>query len=363
MPITISQTPSSSHRRAWLQAAFAATACGAWCGCGGDNAGGRPVLKVFNWSDYIAEGVIPEFEARTGCRVVYDNYSSDAELEARLATGGGAYDLVFPSDRAMQALLAKDLLQPLDHRRLGNLRHLDPKWLDPPCDPGNRHSAAYFWGTVAVGIRPDRVAGQDSGFEALFDPANSGRITMLDDAENVVAATLLKLGLPMNSVAPADLAAAKGELLKQRPLVQAYTSDAYKERLISGDAWAALGWSGDLIQAADVAAAEETEIRVIVPASGTMIWLDSMAIPRAAANTELAHELIDFLLDPQVAVRNAEFVHYPTPNRTAFAMLPLESQHDANVYPPAATLAKCQWLKNRGADIRKIEAVWRAVKS
>jgi spermidine/putrescine-binding protein len=352
-----------SNRRAWLQAAFAATAGGAWCGCGGGNSGGKPVLKVFNWSDYIAADLIPEFEERTGCRVVYDNYSSDSELEARLATGGGAYDLVFPSDRAMQALLAKDLLQPLDHRRLNNLRHLDPKWLDPPCDAGNRHSAAYFWGTVAVGIRPDRVAGPVSGFEPLFDVKNRGRITLLDDPENVVAATLLKLGRPMNSVAPADLAAAKSELLKQKPLVQAYTSDAYKERLISGDAWASLGWSGDLIQAADIAAEDEIEIRVVVPATGTMIWLDSMAIPRAAMNVELAHELIDFLLDPQVAARNAQFVHYPTPNLTAFAMLPLEARQDANAYPPQATLAKCQWLKNRGADITKIEAVWRAVKA
>jgi spermidine/putrescine transport system substrate-binding protein len=356
-------TQNRSNRRDWLTSVGAAAIGGTLVGCGSRNSGGMPVLKVFNWSDYIAEDVIPEFEQRTGCRVVYDNYSSDSELEARLATGGGAYDVIFPSDRAMQALLAKDLLQPLDHRELRNLRHLDPKWLDPPCDPGNRHSAAYFWGTVAVGIRPDRVAGRPAGFEALFDPAHQGRITMLDDAENVVAATLLKLGRPMNSVAPADLAAAQGELLKQKPLVQAYTSDAYKERLISGDAWASLGWSGDLIQAADVAAEEQTEIRVVVPVTGTMIWLDSMAIPRAARNVELAHELIDFLLDPSVAMRNAEFVHYPTPNRTALKMLPAAAREDANVYPPAATLARCQWLKNRGAEIGKIEAVWRVVKS
>jgi spermidine/putrescine transport system substrate-binding protein len=94
-----------------------------------------------------------------------------------------------------------------------------------------------------------------------------------------------------------------------------------------------------------------------------MVWLDSMAIPRAATNPELAHQFIDYLLDPAVAARNARHVHYPTPNRTAFGMLPAEDQHDANVYPPPATLAKCQWLGDRKADIAKIEAVWRAVKS
>jgi spermidine/putrescine-binding protein len=357
--------PTNSHphnRRTWLQST-AAIATAALAGCGGEGSGGRPVLKVFNWSAYIADDVIPQFEEQSGCRVVYDNFSSDAELEARLATGGGAYDVIFPSDRAMQALLAKNLLQPLNHGRLENLRHLDPKWLDPPFDPDNKHSAAYFWGTVAVGVRPDRAAAPAAGFEPLFNPAHRGRITMLDDAENAIAATLLKLGLPMNSVARPDLRAAKNELLKQKPLVQAYTSDAYKERLISGDAWASLGWSGDLIQAADEAAKEAIAVRVIVPSRGTMIWLDSMAIPRAAANVELAHRFINFLLEPEIAVRNAEFVHYPTPNRTALEMLPEAARADANVYPPQATLARCQWLKNRGGDIAKIEAVWREVKA
>jgi len=311
------------NRRSWLQTTGAAAASCALAGCGGGASGGQPVLMVFNWSDYIDGELIAEFEDQASCRVLYDNYSSDAELEARLATGGGAYDVVFPSDRAMQALLAKNLLQPLDHGRLTNLEHIDPQWLDPPCDRGNRHSVAYFWGTVAVGLRPDRIATFAAGFDVLFDPANRGRITMLDDAENVVAATLLMLGLPMNSVAPSDLRKAQDALLEQKPLVQAYTSDAYKERLISGDAWASLGWSGDLIQAADT----------------------------------------DFLLDPAIAKRNAEHVHYPTPNRAAFLMLAADDQHDANVYPPPATLAKCQWLADRKQDIAKIEAVWRAVKA
>jgi spermidine/putrescine transport system substrate-binding protein len=359
----MSKSPQSLNRRTWLQAAGAATVASAFAGCGSGDAGGRQVLKVFNWSDYIADGVIPEFEQQANCRVVYDNYSSDSELEARLATGGGAYDVVFPSDRAMQALLAKKLLQPLDHGRLTNLIHIDPKWLNPPCDRGNVHSAAYFWGTVAVGIRPDKITQAVTGFEVLFDPQHSGRITMLDDAENVVAATLLKLGRPMNSVAQPDLDDAQGALLAQKPLVQAYTSDAYKERLISGDAWASLGWSGDLIQAADTAEEEGLEVRVIVPPTGTMVWLDSMAIPWAATNPELAHRFIDFLLDPAIAARNARHVHYPTPNQSAFKLLPREDQQDTNVYPPRATLAKCQWLADRKKEIAKIEAVWRAVKA
>src|SRR5437868_1717159 len=144
------------NRRTWLQSA---TALGlSTLGCGRrrpDSADGGRQLKVFNWSDYIADDVLPQFEQRTRCRVVYDNYSTDSELEARLSTAAGRYDVVFPSDRAMAALVAKGLLHELDRSKLTNLHHIDSKFLAPPFDPTNRFSVPYFWGTLAVGIRTD----------------------------------------------------------------------------------------------------------------------------------------------------------------------------------------------------------------
>jgi spermidine/putrescine transport system substrate-binding protein len=356
-------TVRKANRREWLQSAMAASAATA-IGCsrrGIAKRAGRE-LKVFNWSDYIHPDMIAKFEQSETCRVVYDNYSSDAELETRLATGGGAYDVVFPSDRAMPALLAKNLLSEIKLSQLANVRHLDAKFLGWPFDRKNRYSVPYFWGTVAVGIRTDHVTGPVSGFEVLFDQAYRGRITMLDDMENVVAAVLAHLGLPINSVAAADLERAKQLLVAQRPLVQAYTSDAYKDRLISGDAWVSLGWSGDLMQAADEAAKNGHEIRVVVPASGTMIWLDSMAIPRAASEVELAHRFINDLLEPEVAKKNAEHVRFATPNRTALSLLSANMRQDESVYPSPATLNLCEGLQDRGAQIEKIEAIWREVR-
>jgi spermidine/putrescine transport system substrate-binding protein len=327
-------------------------------------------LRVFNWSDYIDEEVIAQFEQKTGCTIVYDNYSSDSELETRLATAAGSYDVVFPSDRALAALLAKKLLQPLNRERLPNFRHLDPQFLSPPVDPENRFSVPYFWGTLAVGVRTDKIGAEQGGWDALFDSKNRGRITMLDDMENVVAATLSYLGFPLNSVEPDHLMAAERLLIKQRPLVQAYTSDSYRERLISGEAWTALGWSGDLLQAdGELKAMKETgnrergaRVRTIVPASGTMLWLDSMVIPAAASNVELAHEFINHLLDPAIAVLNAEKVNYATPNLAAKSLLPPKMLADESIYPRAEVLKKCEWLKDRGAGIERIERVWRVVR-
>ena len=359
-----------STRRKWLQTATAAIVAG-MAGCrrrsGAMASRGGQELKVFNWSDYIDEEVIARFEREHECTVVYDNYASDSELETRLATGAGGYDVVFPSDRAMVALMEKKLLRPLEREHIANFRHLDPKFLSPPFDQGNQYSVPYFWGTLALGVRNDFIDEDVRGLEPLFDSRNKGRITMLDDMENVVAAALSHRGLPLNSVEPGHLAAAEKLLVEQRPLVQAYTSDSYRERLISGQAWAALGWSGDLLQA-DAALREsgigngEAGVRVIVPENGTMMWIDSMAIPRQAVNVLLAHAFINFLLEPSIGAKNAVKVNYATPNSGARELLPAAMLADESIYPPNDVLDRCTSLENRGEEIEKVERVWRVVR-
>ncbi len=322
-------------------------------------------LKVFNWSDYIHEDLIAEFERQFACTVVYDNYSSDSELETRLATGAGSYDVVFPSDRALTALIAKRLLQPIDRARLPNFRHLDPKFLGRPFDVENRFSVPYFLGTLAVGVRTDRVEQPVNGLEPLFNSAHHGRMTMLDDMENVVAAALCHLGLPLNSVEPDHLARAQRLLLQQKPLVQAYTSDSYRERLISGEAWAALGWSGDLLQADTelVESGASARVAVVIPPQGTMLWMDSMVIPARAQRVDVAHAFIDFLLDPQVAAINAQKVNYATPNAAARERLPPATLANTSIYLPKDLIDRCTWLEDRGQQIEKIERVWRSVRA
>jgi spermidine/putrescine-binding protein len=317
----------------------------------------QPTLNVLNWSDYIDPALRDEFQKQAGCRLQYDNFSTDTELETKLQTGGG-YDVVFPSDRSMGPLLKRGQLQELDKSKLTNLKHLDPQFLDPPFDKGNRYSVPYFWGTVAVGVRTDHVKEAVSGFEVLFDERYKGKITMLEDAEHVVAVALLHLGLPMNSTDEGYLAQAKNLLVRQKPLVQAYLSDGYREKLVKGEAWVALGWSGDLLQARR----DEPKVRVIVPAAGTLVWNDSLAIPKGAKNVELAHQFINYLLDPDVAARNANFVRYPSPNLTARTRVSPDLLSDPSVYLPKDLLDRCQRLTDRGADVKKVHDVWREVR-
>jgi spermidine/putrescine transport system substrate-binding protein len=334
-------------------------------GCSPPSAGlaaGKPyagqTLNVFNWSDYIDPELLAEFERRTGARVQYDTYSSDAELETKLLSGGGGYDVIFPSDRSLPMLIKKDLLAKLDKSLLPNWQGLDPKFLNTPPDPGSQFIAPYFWGTLAVGVRTDKIAAPGTGFETLFDERYQGHITMLDDPEHVVAVALLHLGYPLNSTEDAQLAAAQELLVRQRPWVSAYTSDDYKERLIKGEAWAVLGWSGDILQARK----EQPNIRAVVPASGTLIWLDGMAILKNAKQPRLAHEFVNFLLEPEIAARNADFVNYATPVLAAKDKIKKELRNDPAVYPPSELLDRCQWLQDRGAAIEKIENLWQQVR-
>jgi spermidine/putrescine transport system substrate-binding protein len=163
----------------------------------------------------------------------------------------------------------------------------------------------------------------------------------------------------MNSLDDIHLAEVKQLLLKQRPLIQAYTSDDYKERLIKGDTWVALGWSGDILQARK----EQSNVKAIIPESGTMLWIDAMAIPKGARQTELAHRFIDFLSDPEIAAKNANFVRYASPNLTAKAKLDADLLNDPAVYPSAEILSRCEWLLDRGEGIRKIEKLWNEVRN
>ncbi|MGV3607331.1 MAG: ABC transporter substrate-binding protein [Planctomycetaceae bacterium] len=317
------------------------------------------VLYVFNWSDYIDPEILDEFEAKTGARIVYDNYSSDAELEAKLLTGSSGYDVIFPSDRSMPVLLKKQVLAKLDKSLLSQYDVLDPRYLGAPFDPKNEYVVPYFTGTLAVAVNEEHVAATaQTGFEVLFDSKYRGHITMLDDPEHNVAATLLRLGRPLNSLDDMDLADVQKLLIEQKPLVQAYTSDDYKERLIRGETWVALGWSGDLLQAKR----ENDKIRVLVPPAGTMIWMDGMAITKDSKQKELAHAFIDFLLTPEIAVRNAEFVQYASPNLKAIPLLPETLRTDPTVYLPEDLLQRCNWMEDRGSGVQKIEAVWKAVR-
>jgi putrescine transport system substrate-binding protein len=341
---------------------LALAACGggsdqATAPAGGAATGGEAKrLNVYNWSDYVADSTIPDFEKRTGIRVTYDVYSENEVLDAKLKVGRSGYDVVFPTARPFaERQVAAGLYAPLDKTKLPNWKNLDPAILRglEGADPGNAHLVPYMWHTTGIGYNPARVkAALGDGFvldswTQLFDPEVAGKLkscglALLDDEQEGFAAALFALGKDPNSTDPADIEAAAAEFAKIRPFVRYFNNSQYINDLANGDVCVALGYSGDVVQARDRAAeaGRGVEIDYVVPKEGALRQLDVIAVPADAPHTDNAFAFIDYLLEPAVAAAITDQVHYASANTAARALVSPAVAADPSVYPDEATIRK-----------------------
>lgn len=313
-----------------------------------------PVLYVYNWSDYIADEVLEQFQAETGIKVVYDVYDANEVLEAKLLAGHSGYDLVFPTARPFaQGHIKAGIYRQLDQSTLKNYANLDPVIMQnlAEVDAGNAHIVPYMWGTTSIGYNRVKVAeelGSDSipeSWSLILDPANAQRlagcgISLLDDPTEVFAAALIYLGKDPNSSKPADLAEATALLQKVRPYIRYFHSSQYINDLANGDLCVAHGYSGDILQARDRAseAANGVEVMLTIPREGAILSIDVMAIPADATHPENAHRMIDFLMRPEVIATITNYVAYANAIPASLPMLDPEVRSDQGIFPPAEVM-------------------------
>lgn len=319
-------------------------------------AGEEKVLNVYNWSDYIDPKVIEDFQAATGIRVRYDVFDSNEVLETKLLTGNSGYDVVVPSAYFLERQIAAGVFRKLDGTLLPNLANLDPELQRRVAahDPGNQYGVVYMWGTTGIGYDEARVrtimpdAPVDS-WSLVFDPAIVSKfkacgVSVLDDPTDMVATVLLWLGKDPNSQSEADLALAEQTLLAIRPYIRTIHSSQYIEDLANGEICIAVGYSGDILQARDRAAeaGKAVDIRYSIPKQGALMWFDTLAIPADAPHPGNAHAFIDYLLKPEVAAANSNFVYYANANAAATALVDEELISDPGIYPTPEVKAKLQ---------------------
>jgi spermidine/putrescine-binding protein len=315
-------------------------------------------LNVYIWSNYIAPETVRRFEERHHVRVNVDVYDSNEALVAKMQSGNVDYDVVCPSSYTVQALIAQDLLRALDFSALPHFANMDPRFLDLAHDPHNRYSVPYFWGTTGIAYRQSKVARVDS-WGALWDERYRGRILMLDDAREAFGAALKWKGLSVNTTDPARLAAAQRSLVAQRPLVRAYNSSNFEDVLLSGDVWLAQGWNGQFARAM----AQDADIRYVIPAEGTALFLDNLAIPRGAPHPELAHAFLDFVMEADVAAEICRTMQYSSPNRAALALLPSAIRDNPAIFPSAEVVARTEVIEDIGAATVLYDRLWTEVKT
>jgi len=358
----------------------------AGCG-GGGNAGsgdgpaaddsGR--LNVYNWSDYIAEGTVPGFERQTRIKVSYDVFDSNELLEAKLLAGGSGYDVVVPSLSFLGRQIQAGVFLPLDRAKIPNWGNLDPDMMKRIArqDPGNRYAVPYLWGTTGIGYNVDKVRAAfgstdvvDS-WELVFEPENIARlkdcgVTLLDTPSEIVPTVLHYLGEDPNSTDPAVIAKAAARLRQIRPYIQNFHSSQYIDALAKGTTCLVVGWSGDILQARDRAneAGNGVHVAYSIPKEGALQFFDMLAIPKDARHPEAAYQFINYLLTPDVAAANTNFVSYPNPVPKATPLVDAAIRDHRTIYPAPETMSRLFALAVMPPEVdRQYTRLWTQLKT
>lgn len=324
-------------------------------GCARDR---RPRLNVLNWSEYVADDTMTNFERACGVRVRYGVYESNEEMLARVMSGNSGWDVVFPSHYFLAPMREMGLLAELDVRRLPGLDALEARYRRPPWDPELRWGVPYMTG--ACGILYRREAGAPTHWADLWTAHYRGRVTMLDDPPEVFGACLKKLGLPLNTPEPDHLRRAQREALQQKPLVRAYLNAEVRDQIVAGDVLAAQLWATTAQQAVAASGA----LGFCYPAEGFSLYCDTVAVLAESGRRELAHRFIDYLLRPGVAAAIAAQRLTATANARARALLPEVMRSNRVLYPDEATLARGEWFAPLPAAAQRLrDRLWTELKS
>src|SRR6202142_4504289 len=340
---------------------------------------GERTVNFYNWSNYMAPGVLEDFTRETGIKVVYDTFDANETLETRLLAGKSGYDVVVPTAYFLQRQIKANVFQKLDKSRLPNLANAWPVVTRQLgiYDPGNQFAANYMWGTTGIGYSVkavQKILGPDAkidSWDIVFKPENLAKfrdcgIHMLDSADDIFPAALSYLGLDPNSTRQADLEKAADIVTKIRPLVRKFHSSEYLSALATGEICLVVGWSGDIMQARARAAEAKNgiEIGYAIPKEGAQMFFDNLAIPADAEHVAEAYELINYLYRPEIAAKNYDFLSYANGNLASQKLVDSKVLGDKNIYPGEATLAKLFVITARDpATQRIINRLWTRVKT
>ncbi|MCY0967213.1 polyamine ABC transporter substrate-binding protein [Parathalassolituus penaei] len=336
------------------------------------------VLNIYNWSDYIYEGAIEEFTAKTGIKVNYDVYDSNETLEAKLMTGNTGYDIVVPTGSFLERQVQAGIYSEIDKTKLKNLGNLDANLVSKIAmhDPENKHNVPWAWGTIGMGYNVEKVKARigempvDS-LDLLFKPELSAKladcgVVMLDSPAEIMAIALNYLGLDPNSEKKEDLEKGEALLKANRANYRYFHSSQFISDLANGEVCMSLAYNGDILQAQGRAdeAGQGVQVSYVIPKEGTVVWFDLMAIPKDAKHKDEALQFIDFILEGKTAAGISNFVYYAVPNKAAEPMLNEDVRTNPGIYPSEEVKAKLFTQKAHTAKYdRLLTKAWSNVKT
>ncbi len=329
------------------------------CGCGSpDGSSGKTTLNVLNWGDYIEESVIADFENQTGIDINYIPASSNEEMYVSIMTEGSNFDIIFPSDYLVERLISEERLKKIDYDKLPGAQYLDDKFLNKDYDPGNTYSVPYTWGTLGILYNTQYVTEPVTSWNILWDEDYAGEIYMYDSMRDSIAVALLRLGYDINTRSEAEIAEAVETLKAQKPLVKSYGGDEMRDSMIGGSGALCVTYSGDAV----FCMTDNPDLAFAVPEEGSNIFFDCMVIPDTCKNEDAAYQFINYLLDPEAATINTEYIGYSTPNAKVMELIGEEYLSNNAFNPGDDVINRCTVFHDLGDFTQVYSDAWQDVK-
>jgi spermidine/putrescine transport system substrate-binding protein len=312
----------------------------------------EPKLNFYNWDTYIGETTLEDFKEASGIDVNMSLFATNDELFAKLRAGNQGYDVIVPGSEFVERMIQADLLEPLDHAKIPNIKNIAPEFInDAPYDPGRKFSMPYTWLVIGIGYRKSKVKEIPDSWKWLFDSdVYKGRIAVMSDASELFRNCFKYLGQSLNSDSPELIKQAEAVLTKQKPNIKSFHEDNGQDLLLSGEVDVVMEYNGDIAQIM----VEDDDIDFVVPKEGAMKQSDTLAIPKGAPHPENALKFINYILDAKVGAEISKTIQYPSPNAAAVALMPDSYKDNPVIFPPAKIMAKCEYPQYLGPEFTRL---------
>ncbi len=318
-------------------------------------------VYVYNWTEYIPDEVLQKFTQETGIEVVYSTYDSNETMYAKLKliTKEG-YDVAVPSSYYVARMGREDMLQPLDHSLLPNMKDLDPTLMDKNYDRGNVYSIPYMWGSTGIAVNTEEIPEKEiTSWKDLWNPKYKGQILLQDDLREVFHMALKIKGYSSNTTDPKQIEEAYLLLKDLMPNVLLFNSDSPRLPYLAGEVNLGMIWNGE----AYMAQAENPAIHYIYPKEGVNLWVDSFVIPKTARNLKNAHAFINFMMRPEIAKICTEENGYATPVLTALPLIDEKVRNSTTIFPPKKLVEAGEFQTDVGAALPIYQKYWQKLRT
>ncbi|MFJ9893512.1 PotD/PotF family extracellular solute-binding protein [Streptomyces sp. NPDC091280] len=317
-------------------------------------------LNIYAWDGEIPASVVKKFEAETGVHVTIDTFDSNDTMISKLAGGAGGYDIVEPTQNAVQALVAQNLVQKLDQSEIKGLDNLGAKWRNPSFDPNNAHSIPWVWGTTGLAYNDQCVKQAPTSWKALWDKQYKGKIYMLDNMLSAYVPALQVNGYSAASTSKAEIEKATKSLVDQKPLLAGYNATNYPDLLSSGQACLAEAWSGTTMAKALDA---NSHVHYVLPKEGGTVWTDTFSVVRNAPNLANAYKWLNFTLRPDIAALGSNDGNQAVANEAALKDVKPALKNNPAVYAPTKSIANADFVLDPGTAMQYFQQGWTKVRA